>query len=225
MKIDRELKILLISTAVLGVLIPIIMFVSAKIVPFCSVCYLWNADPSGNTLTQWSVFQTWDAYHYLYLATHWYAPDIMQNAFYPLLPALLRLGSIVFFKQTLLTGFIVSNLLLLGIVTLLYTIVKSQFQKQVAFVSCVFLLAFPTSFFFHLIYTESLFLFLVLLLFYALNKQNLLLVCLIGILLPLTRPQGVLVLVPVLFFLLTQRKIFHLVHLYVVFMSFAVGFL
>jgi len=130
----------------------------------------------------WS-FGNFDGVHYLRLAQNGYNAEFTQ-AFFPLFPTLIRFFSFIFPKITNLdiniytdpsyfySGIILSNLFFLAALYIFYKLVKIDFKEDVAFLSVVLLLVFPTSFFFGSIYTESLFLLLTVSSIYLLRKGN-----------------------------------------------------
>lgn len=154
--------------------------------------------PIGESSTLWSAFKTWDANHYLYLADFSYRPFHMSNAYYPLLPFLIRVVSYLTFNNTLMAGFIISNFLAVLSVVFLYLYIRNTYDEKVAYKSCLILLAFPTSFYIGLIYAESIFLMLSIMLLYYMRENKTAPAFICSFLLPLTRPTGILVIVPAL---------------------------
>lgn len=176
----------------------VLTFVAGQPELFLANNFLSNFHVS-DAITFWTPWQTWDAQGYLQLAREWYGEDRGLYAYYPLFPALIYGIHTILPLPHLLIGFVIANACFFGNIVLLHKIVKQQFNERVAFWSVVVLQLLPTAFFFHLFYTESLFLFLVLLLFRGLQKQKLGVVFLAALLLPLARAQGVLLIAPVLY--------------------------
>lgn len=175
---------------------------------FCEECRVINFLHSEDaSLSVASVFQTWDAQHYLYLADEGYELGHRSNAFYPLFPLLIRLTQYLMFGNALVAGLVLANLFSVVALVLLYLFTKQRFDERVAFWAGLFFIAFPTSFYLHLVYTESLFLMLILGVFYCLyQEKNALLGYVSAFLLPLTRPQGILTAIPALYHLFAKRK-------------------
>ena len=124
-----------------------------------------------------------DGVHYLSIAKNGYYQ--FQQAFFPLYPLLIRFLGKLLGDNFVLAGMVISHLSLLGVLILLWKLLEIKeiretclAGRQVGGISdvkkwaIVFLLFFPTSFFFGSIYTESLFLFLILLSFYAIRKRK-----------------------------------------------------
>ena len=148
-----------------------------------------------------------DGEHYLSIAIYGYKN--LQQAFFPLYPFMIRLFS---FSADLITniwvGIIISNCAFLGSLFLFWKIIKLDFSSKVAKLSIIALLVFPTSFYFGAVYTESLFLFLSLLVFYLYRTNRYFWSGLIGILMTLTRINGVFVLLMILVDVLTRKMFF-----------------
>lgn len=145
------------------------------------------------------LWNRWDALHYQKLAQFGYsATGEMRPSmvFYPLFPWLVRLF-------TKLTGdYLVSAIIISGIASvvaaiLLRRLVRLDYPAIIAQRAVWFLLIFPTAYFLHIGYTESLFLALALGSILAARKQMWWLAGLLGALSCMTRATG-LVLVPTL---------------------------
>ncbi len=127
-------------------------------------------------------FGNFDGVHYLRIAQDGYKAEFSQ-AFFPLYPALINIFNIFPKNPNLdirtfvdpsyfLTGFILSNIFFLGFLLFFYKLIRIDFSQKIAISSLVLLLAFPTSFYFGSIYTESLFLFLATGALYFMRKNN-----------------------------------------------------
>jgi Gpi18-like mannosyltransferase len=126
-------------------------------------------------------------------------------SFYPLWPLLLRLSNLVF-SEMLISGILISTLFFtLGLVYL-YKLVSLDFDAEVGSLAAVLLIVFPSSYFFLRPGPESLFLFLVISAFYFARKENWLLAGFLAGLATLTRLQGVLLLIPLLFLYYRQFR-------------------
>jgi len=144
-----------------------------------------------------------DGVHYLRIAQDGYKAAYSQ-AFFPVFPVLIRLFSFIFPKDfslntTLYTdpsffysGLILSNVFFLSSLYLLFKLINIDFKKDIAFLSVIFLLAFPTSFYFGAIYTESLFLLLSVLSVYLIRSNKFVLAAIVIAVSTATRITGVL---------------------------------
>jgi len=140
-------------------------------------------------LTAWN---RWDAPHYLYIAEHWYT-NVGDEAnfivFFPLYPLIIR---------NVFSGIFISSILFIAGCYLFYKLIQIDFSKKVAGAAIIIMAIFPTSYFFNAPYTESLFLFLFAVSFYAARKSNWILAGLAIALACITRPFGILILPAIL---------------------------
>ncbi|KKU92419.1 MAG: hypothetical protein UY21_C0001G0042 [Microgenomates group bacterium GW2011_GWA1_48_10] len=111
-------------------------------------------------LWQWGNF---DGVHYLDIAQNGYHGSGLQ-VFFPVFPLLIKLGSFLT-GNYFLSGLVISNLAILLAGITLFQLVSRDFDNKTARWAVIFLFAFPTSFFFGSVYTESLFLLFLLLTF------------------------------------------------------------
>ena len=114
----------------------------------------------------WS-FGNFDGVHYLRIAQDGYIYQYTQ-AFFPLYPILIKLVSFITFDNYLVSALVISNIAFLAALTLFYKLVTKIYSQNIAFWSCLFLLAFPTSYYFGSVYTEGLFFLIIIL---VLNKN------------------------------------------------------
>ncbi|MBI4089670.1 MAG: glycosyltransferase family 39 protein, partial [Candidatus Levybacteria bacterium] len=148
-----------------------------------------------------------DGEHYLAIAQHGYGNG--EQAFFPLYPVLMRLlvwpfrGDVYFLQAA---GLFISNfaffLTLLG----LWKLVRLDFKKSIAELTIILLLAFPTSFYFGSVYTESLFFALIVWSFYAARRGWWLLSGILGGLSTATRFLGIILLPVLMIEWFIQRK-------------------
>lgn len=152
------------------------------------------------------VWGTWDSGWYLGIAEHGYS--ISQSvyeitkgqanyAFFPLYPLLMRYVGI-FFGGAYMAGLLISNISLIISCWILYKLLSLDFEGDVAEQSVYYLLFFPTSFILSGVFTESLFLALVLGVFYLAKTKYWWWAGILGFFAALTRPVGVLVVIPLL---------------------------
>lgn len=150
----------------------------------------------GGWLELWN---NWDAMHYLRLAEHGYVAagdGRVSLVFFPLYPWLVRLTAF-FARDYMLAAFIVSGFASVAAALLLRRLARCDESEEVSRNAVWFLFIFPTSYFLHVGYTESLFLALTLGCFLAARKSHWALAGLLGAGACLTRVNG-LVLLPAL---------------------------
>jgi hypothetical protein len=204
---DAGVKKVIFLTVAFKLTALIVMAMGAFFLPFRFDNYFANFHFPPNQLPDfWTGFKTWDAQHYLYLATFGYTPHLMCDAFYPLFPGLIHLFGFLFLRNYFLTGLLLSNLFTVTAMVFMYRIVREFYDESVAFNACLLLLAFPTGFFLGLIYSDSLFLMLATAFFYfeMKNKKGLYLLC--AFFLPLARPIGILVMIPIVFKIFRENR-------------------
>jgi Gpi18-like mannosyltransferase len=156
---------------------------------------------TGSSLGWLTIWNRWDAVHYLNLAEHGYqsaGQDRFLLVFFPLYPWLVRLFAVVT-QSYLVSAFLVSAIASIAAGILLFKLAILDEPVEYARRAALFMFIFPTSYFFHIGYTESLFMALVLGSFLAARRGNWVLAGSIGLFATLTRLTGV-VLIPALLF-------------------------
>ncbi|OGK41520.1 hypothetical protein A2954_00775 [Candidatus Roizmanbacteria bacterium RIFCSPLOWO2_01_FULL_37_12] len=150
-------------------------------------------------LYPWANF---DGVHYLAIAAQGYSNN---ERFFPLYPMLISIvskffaGSSAFGPVEFFTALFLANIFFVLSLINLYRLILLDFKESVARLTVFYLLLFPTSFFFVSIYSESLFLLLLLLSFYFARQKKWLQASLCGMLVTVTRPVGFAI-IPALFF-------------------------
>ena len=145
------------------------------------------------------IWNRWDAVHYLRLAEKGYVAvgdSRVSLVFFPLYPWLVRVTEF-FTRDYLVAAFVVSGIASVATALLLQRLARCDESEAVARNAVWFLFIFPTSFFLHIGYTESLFLALTLGCFLAARKERWALAGLLGAAACLTRVNG-LILLPAL---------------------------
>jgi len=165
---------------------------------FSTDAYQGNFHFAGDTPTRATPFATWDAQHYLYLAGEGYAPGRPSIAFFPLFPWLIRALAVLPGIGPLTAALLIANGLALAAVLLLVRFVDRA-HPGAGVETALLLLAFPGALFFHFPYTESLFLFLSVATLIALARERWLPAAAAAFALALTRPNGVLIGVALLY--------------------------
>jgi len=144
-------------------------------------------------------FGNFDGVHYLRLSQNGYNAEYSQ-AFFPLYPILIKLfnflpkGNLDLSLYTdpsfFYVGIFLSNLLFVFALYFLYKLWREEYNGKISKLALIFLLTFPTSFYFGSIYSESLFLFLTVLVFWFTNKNKLILAGIFAALASATKVQG-----------------------------------
>ena len=145
------------------------------------------------------LWNNWDSTHYLKLAEHGYVAagdSRVSLVFFPLYPWLVRLVAFVA-RDYMVAALIVSGFASVAVALLLRRLARCDETEEVSSNAVWFLLIFPTSYFLHVAYTESLFLALVLSCFLAARKSRWAWAGILGAAACLTRVNG-LILLPAL---------------------------
>jgi len=130
-----------------------------------------------------------DGAHYVSIAKYGYMQ--FEQAFFPLYPIFIRFLSDLLYLSPYVGSQLLSNCLFFAAIAFFYYLIKSKYSHKNAIWTIIFLLSFPTSFFFNAAYTESLFLLLVVVTFYFSNRQKWFLAGFFGALASATRLAGV----------------------------------
>ncbi len=156
------------------------------------------------------LFNQWDVIRYLIVADGGYFPSVAKDpsliAVFPLLPSLISF-LVIFVDNSMLAALIISNLAFAVACFYLYKLV--MFEKggdNVATNAVLFLSIFPTAYFFHTGYTESLFLAFAIPSFYYARKGNWMLSGILGMFSSLVRITSVALFAGLVFEYLHQKK-------------------
>jgi Mannosyltransferase (PIG-V) len=159
-----------------------------------------------NVAALFTTWNNWDAADYLRIAQHGYEQRV-DLAFFPLFPLLIStISHILGSWSYLLVGTLISNAALLGVLLLLYRLAADAFHETIAQRTLLYLCIFPTAFFFFAAYNESLYLLFTLGAFLALQRRRWWLAGLLGLLATATRSIGILLVIPYLYELWTERE-------------------
>lgn len=146
-----------------------------------------------------NMFAKWDSPHYMFIAENGYVNEgdpANFIVFFPLYPVLVRL--ITFdFAYVNLSGLLVSNLFSVAAVVYLFKLAKLDYSDSIAKKAVLFLCVFPTAYFLSAVFTESLFLAVVIASLYYARQGKWGFAGALGLLASLTRLAGALML-PVL---------------------------
>jgi Gpi18-like mannosyltransferase len=185
-----------------GRTVAFVLGVKALVIVFAAQAHVIAKNERLGSLYNWlSIWNRWDAPHYLDIARMGYVRDGVEArwiVFYPLYPWLVRAASFVV-RDDLAAAFLVSTLASVAAGLLLYRLARLDDDEWVARASVFFMFVFPTSYFLHIGYTESLFLALALATMLAARVRRWPLAGALGALACMTRANG-LALIPALAF-------------------------
>ena len=153
--------------------------------PFTPTFPYYNQDLAALYSRFWSTFAHFDGIHYLRIASSGRYPDGGEVAFFPFYPFLIH-GLINVGVDRLVAGILISTISLV-----LSILIFSRLYPQSSWKFALLLLSFPLSFFFAVVYTESLYLLLFALMLFFIKQQKYLLAGLAVALATSTRFVGV----------------------------------
>jgi hypothetical protein len=174
-----------------------VLVIKAAVLVFGALSFQVTNNERVRTLTQLlSIWNRWDGPQYLLIAQHGYAPIGDQRlalVFFPLYPCLIRLTAIVV-REAVLSAFLISTLASVAAGVALARLFAIDYPRHLARRAAWFLFIFPTSYFIHIDYSESLFLALVVGSFIAARRERWLGAGIFGAFAALARPNGILLL-------------------------------
>jgi Gpi18-like mannosyltransferase len=157
---------------------------------------IFNNPTLDRTIGSWT---RWDGVIYLDIAQNGYYEPVRMS-FYPLYPLLMRAVSFIInpldsanYLSLSIAGIIVSSLAVLAMCLLLYNLARYEYNLEIARLTILYLLIFPTAFFLWAVYTESLFLALAIGAFYAARINRWLLAMVLAGFCILTKNQGIFI--------------------------------
>ncbi len=144
----------------------------------------------------------WDSYWYLDIVEHGYylkTDNTLSNvAFFPLYPVLIKIAGTILLGHFVLAGWLISIASLFLAVSYFYRLVREFHPDIDPLLPIIFMLVFPTAFFFNIVYTESLFLFLTLACFYYTFRRQFWLAGVFAFFAALAHSNGVFLAIPLL---------------------------
>lgn len=202
------LKFVLIAFFVWRIALFLPLFASEQLLsyrPGYDYTNIWKFTKAYEPVSHFLIYPwaNFDGVHYLSIAGSGYNNENL--GFFPLFPAVIGLtsslfgGGETFGAIQFFAGFLLSNLAFLAALFVLYKLIELDYSLKIAKFTILFLLVFPTSFFFVSIYSESLFLLLTLLSFYFARREKWFLAGIFAMLTTLTRLVGITILPALLF--------------------------
>jgi mannosyltransferase PIG-V len=188
-------------------LLPVIIITIVGTYLFSYVSYLLIQDMYPDSLLE--IWTSWDTRHYIRIAEYGYGTsgDANNNliAFFPLYPYLTKVFTLVF-QSYMLSALIISNLAYAVAAYFLYELVKLDYEEEDAYRAVIYFSVFPTAYFLHAAYTESLFLALSIGSFYFARKKMWALASVLGMLSAATRITGIILLPVLIVEYLSQKE-------------------
>jgi hypothetical protein len=175
---------------------PLLIYGAAKVftwaVLLSCAALVWGTGNFGAVVKHTVI--NWDAIWYLKTALEGYATP-RQAAFFPLLPALIKVFSFII-KDAAWAGLVISNTAGFISAIFLYNLTLKYFTKKAAVYACLIFAAAPTALFFTSIYNEPLFLALSCAFFFVLSEKKWLAAALLAAFATACRATGVFFVIP-----------------------------
>lgn len=172
----------------------------------CTYLVIANTIPGVGWLGIWN---RWDATHYLNVAQFGYGGDAdkqrLMIVFLPLYPGLIHLAHYLI-PNWQVAALVVSNLCCAGAFCYCFLLTDKEFGRRAAKVAVFYFSIFPTAYFLHVGYSESLFLVLTIGAFYYARRGEWLPCALLGMLATGSRLSGLAVMLPLGFEYLQQKN-------------------
>lgn len=165
--------------------------------PFFEITY-YKVLPELLTSQIFTAWSNFDGVHYLNIVSDGYRTEAR---FFPLLSIIIFVFSLgnISYPFTYISALIVTNAIFALALIMFYKLLRLDYSDKISFQTIIYLLVFPTAFFFAAVYTEGLFLLLTVSTFYFVRRKNWLAASLTGMLLVLTRFVGIFI-IPVLIY-------------------------
>lgn len=139
--------------------------------------YIFSNSRAAN-LNVWELWNVWDAPHYISVASSGYqkvGDEANFIIYLPFLPLLISIFKLLSQTSFLISGYIVSFTTSVLLAIILYKLTLLDYPKKTALLTILMLFIFPTAFFLHIPYTESLFIMLAVTSFYFIRTRRYLL--------------------------------------------------
>lgn len=156
-----------------------------------------------------NIWVRWDSQWYIEIARRGYwltAKPMKPEVYYPLYPMLMRYLAPLVGGLHYLAGLLISNISFVVALWFLFLLVKNHYGDKIAHRTILYLLLFPTGYYFSAVYTEGLFLVTTVLAFYFAEKEHFFWASFFGGLSALTRNLGVVVALPLFIEYLRRKK-------------------
>ena len=187
-KNSQTLKFVSLAFIIWQAALILIIFLGSKYFPTTNAYLYTEKEAIMSPPWLWSR-ANFDGMHYLDIARRGYG--VYQQAFFPLYPKLIALLRPFFGGKNLVTGWSINLTSLYLALFFFYKLVKLDFSEKISRRALLFLLLFPTAFFFSMVYTESLFFLLIIGSFYFAKTKRWWLAGIFGALASATRLPGI----------------------------------
>jgi hypothetical protein len=208
----KIIKFTLIAFVIWQIAVAVIIALGVKYFPTTNqYLYFERSEKQGSPYTEKQMINppglwnraNFDGINYLDIAKKGYG--IYQQAFFPLYPKLIAWLTPLFGGRNLVAAWTINLVCFYLALFFFYKLVALDFSEKVSKRTLLYLLIFPTAFFFSMVYTESLFFFLIIASFYFARTKKWWLAGIFGGLASATRLPGIF-LFPALLFEWWQQR-------------------
>lgn len=194
--LDRHPSSILGLTASDRSIIAMVVIIKAAVLAFGTLAFqITNNGAIGSLAHVASLWNRWDGPQYLLIARRGYAAAgdrRLALAFFPLYPWLVRMAALVI-GGAVLSAFVVAAIASVVAGVALARLFALDYPERLARNAVWFMFIFPTSYFLHTDYSESVFLALVVASFLAARRERWMTAGALGALTAMTRPNGILI--------------------------------
>jgi hypothetical protein len=162
----------------------------------------------GAIMAMLGVWRQWDTCQYESIATNGYQSGSVVVAFFPLFPGIVRVVTELLGGNIMFAELIVSSLAYIAAMVGIHRLVTRDFDDTTAHRTALLLSTFPSAFYFFMPYTEALFLALAVWAMYSARQGALGWAIVAAFLASLTRTQGCLLAIPLVWEVIRQRQQF-----------------
>ena len=175
---------------------------------FCTYLVVENKMPPEGWLDIWN---RWDAVRYIEVAQQGYGGEASGEhrfmiVFLPLYPLTIYLAHFLITNWHA-AAVVVSNLFCAGAFTYCFLLTEKEYGRRAAKVAVFYFSIFPTAYFLHVGYSESIFLFLTIAAFYYARQGRWLACAVLGMLATSSRLTGLAIMLPLVFEYLHQKQL------------------
>ncbi len=180
------------------------LFIAAKVYIYLILFISRNYLPVNPTFLAQSRLANFDGVHYLSIAENGYG--YAQQAFFPIFPLLIKLIHEVLGISYISSGIVLSNIVFFLLLLALFKWSKKLLNKKNAKWTLIFYLSFPMAFFLQCLYTEGLFILLVIFSLFLSDQKKYFLAFLIAGIASGTRVVGIFLLPTILIPMIYSRR-------------------
>jgi hypothetical protein len=189
---------------------PLALAVGSMLITFAfGLCALMAVENKLSHEGWLGIWKRWDASSYVDIAQNGYPHEKGQRefliVFLPVYPLVIRIAHSIISDWNI-AALVVSNLCCAGAFIYFFLLCRLEFNQRAARRAVLFLAVFPTAYFLHVGYSESIFMFLTIAAFYHARRGQWMLCGVFGMLATGSRVPGIVILPPLVWEYLQQKN-------------------